>query len=277
MGRLKAAAPRKGLRGHAVRARAGVRVLDSSRTDGAGRFLLRWVAGAAEAEKTAIELLSARGAVVESVELAAADLVSPSVVGFSGKEVAVAGPGGAEELGTGSGIDADGDHPICVTSSCIEVTLSWTVPAGARASLLSGSEVVCDGLVAGGSLKVVEASTRRYTLRTWPPGAGLEDFSDREVEVRRYPSLSLVMEGSRFRRGTLVDLGASISCPAGDGGVKVTVLTSDAGLVPETVLTIPAGSRWASARARLGEMPGTAKVTATASGFVRDGVTFVVE
>jgi hypothetical protein len=274
MGRLKVIAPRKELRGHAVRARAGGRVLDSSTTDGAGRFLLRW--DAAAEEKTAIELLGADGVVAETVELSAADLASPPVVGFSGK--AVVGFGVAEaESDPGIVFEADGDHPLCVTSSCIEVTLSWTARSGTKVSILSGEEVVGEGLDASGSLKVIEGGIKKYVMRMRPPGAGPGEFSDRIVEVRRYPSLSLVMEGARFRSGSTVDFGASISCPAGDGGLKVTVLTSDPELVPMTELTMPAGSTWASTKVRLGNKSGTAKVTATAPGHVRDGVTFVVE
>jgi hypothetical protein len=274
MGRLKTIASRKELRGHVVRARVNGRVLDSSTTDSAGRFLLRW--DAAAEEKTAIELLGVGGAVVETIELTAADLVSPPVVGFSGKDVV--GFGVAEtENNHGMVFEADGDYPLCVTSSCIEVTLSWTVQFGTKVSILSGEEVVREGLDAHGSLKVIDGGIKKYTMRTRSPGAQPTEFLDRTVEVRRYPSLSLVMEGTRFRSGSTVDFGASISCPAGDGGLKVTVLTSDPELVPRTELMIPAGSTWATTKVRLGNKSGTAKVTATAGGHVRDGVTFVVE
>jgi hypothetical protein len=274
MGRLKTSASRKELRGHVVRARTGGRLLDSTTTDSAGRFLLRWDAVGDE-KITAIELLGA-GVVVETIELAAADLVSPPVVGFSGKDVI--GFGGAEmENGRGMVFEADGDSPLCVTSSCIEVTLSWAVQPGTKVSLLSGEEVIREGLEAHGSLKVIEEDIKKYTLRTWSPGAQPGDVSDRIVELRRYPSLSLVMGGTRFGSGSTVDFGASISCPAGDGGLEVTVLTSDPELVPGTELKIPAGSTWASTKVRLGDKSGTAKITATAPGYVRDGVTFVVE
>jgi hypothetical protein len=274
MGRLKTIASRKELRGHIVRARAGGRVLDSSTTDSAGRFLLRWYAAAEE--KAAIELLGAGGVVVETIELTAADLVSPRVVGFSGKDVVGFG---FSEVKNDSGIvfEADGDYPLCVTSSCVEVTLSWMVQLGTKVSILSGEGVVREGLDAHGSLKVIEGGIKKYTMRTRSPGARPGESSDRIVEVRRYPSLSLVMEGTRFRSGSTVDFGASISCPADDGGLKVTILTSDPELVPKTELKIPAGSTWANTKVRLGNKSGTAKVTATAPGHVRDGVTFVVE
>jgi hypothetical protein len=273
MGRLKTIASRKELRNHLVRARAAGRVLDSTTTDSAGRFLLRW--DGAEEEKTAIELLGADGAVVETTELTASDLESPPVVGFSGKEVVDFGVTDVED-DSGIVFEADSDYPLCVTSSCIEVTLSWTVQSGAKVSILSEREVIREGLGAHGSLKVVEEGIKKYTLRVQSPGAQQGQFVDRTVEVRRYPSLSLVMEGTRFSRGSTAVLGASVSCPAGDGGLNVTILTSDPESVPRTDLRIPAGSTWASTVVRLGDKPGTAKVTATAPGYVRDGVTFVV-
>jgi hypothetical protein len=275
MGRLKTIASREELRGHPVRAWACGRVLDSSTTDSAGRFLLRWDTAVGE-DQTAIELLDAGGVVVEATELTAADLVSPPVVGFSGKDVLGFGIVD-EENSPGMVFEADGDYPLCVTSSCIEVTLSWTVQPGAEVSILSGEEVLSEGLEAHGSMKIFEGGIKKYTLRARSPGAQPGEFSDRIVEVRRYPSLSLVMEGTRFRSGSTADFGVSISCPAGEEGLKVTILTSDPERVPETELRIPAGSTWATTKTRLGSKPGRAEVTATAPGYVRDAVTIVVE
>jgi hypothetical protein len=273
MGRLKAIGSGRQLRGHVVRARTEELVLDSSTTDSAGRFLLRW--GAIGDGKTAIELLGANGDVVESMELTAAELVSPPVVGLSGRSV-VGSNGVDEEKDPENFFVADGDYPLCVTSSCIEVTLSWTAPTGSRVSIISEGETLREGLPSRGSLRVVENTIKKYTRRAQLPGAQLGEFSDRTVEVRRYPSLSLVAEGTTFRRGISLDLGVSVSCPAGDGGLKVTVLTSDHDVVPRSEFTIPAGLTWATTKIRLGEKAGRADVTAAAPGYVRDGVTFVV-
>jgi hypothetical protein len=249
-------------------------VLDSSATHSAGRFLLKWASS--DETKVSIELLSATGSVVESIELTGEDLTSPPVVGFTGSG-AIGSLGKEEVEDTGGVFEADGDYPLCVTSSCIPVILSWNAPSASKVSIISDGKTLGDGLPSQGSLKVVEDSTKKYTQRTWLQGAPPGEFSDRTVEVRRYPSLSLVMEGTRFRRGNMVDFGASISCPAGDGGLKVTILTSDADVVPMSELTIPAGSTWMRTKVRLGENAGNAKVTATAPGYVRDGVTFIVE
>jgi hypothetical protein len=168
---------------------------------------------AGDERKVAIELLGVGGKVTESVELTGAELLSPPVVGFSGEELV----GSANTTGVGDSeqiFEADGDHPLCVTSACIPVTLSWAAPLGSKVSIISEGETLREGYPPHGSLKVVGSRSRSYTRRMWLLGAQEDTFSDLTVEVRRYPSLSLVMEGARFKVGSLVEFGASISCAA---------------------------------------------------------------
>src|ERR1019366_5908810 len=89
-GRLTKIALPRDRRGHRVRALSGGRVLDSSETDEAGRFLLEWMGPSTEGDAL-IELLGSNGAVSESVKLSSADLDSPPVVAFSGAGVIGAG------------------------------------------------------------------------------------------------------------------------------------------------------------------------------------------
>ncbi|MDA4136810.1 MAG: hypothetical protein OK449_07430 [Thaumarchaeota archaeon] len=273
MGRLKVIASRKELRGHVVQARANGRVLDSSTTDSAGRFLLRW--DAAAEEKTAIELFGAGGSVVETIELTAADLLSPPVVGFLGKDVVGFGVAEVED-DSGVAFEADGDYPLCVTSSCQQVTLSWIAPSSSTVSVVSDGDVVGEGLPAQGTLRVFARDSKKYTRRAWLPGDPKGRFSDLTLEVRRYPVLSLVVEGAALRSGSEVELGASISCPAGSSGLLVSVMTSDMEMVPPSEIWIPAGSSWGTTRARIGSKAGRVKMTAVAPGYTRDGVTMDV-
>jgi hypothetical protein len=273
MGRLKTIAPRKELRGHAVRARADGRVLDSSTTDSAGRFLLRW--DAAAEEKTAIELFGVDGSVVETIELTAADLLSPPVVGFSGKGVVGFGAFEAEN-DSGVVFEADDDYPLCVTSSCQQVTLSWVAPGSSTVSVTSEGDVVGEGLPVKGTLQVFAKDSKKYTLRARLPGDPKGRFSELTLEVRRYPVLSLVVEGAELRSGSEVELGASISCPAGSSGLLVSVMTSNMEMVPASEILIPAGSSWGTVRVRVGSKAGRVKMTAAAPGHTRDGVTMDV-
>jgi hypothetical protein len=277
VGRLRIVAPAKELRGHAVRAHTGGRVVDCTTTDGAGRFLLTWSSSSAIEETTAVELLNRSGAVVESVGLSPHDLVYPSVVEFSGRGVLGSSPAGPQER-SGLAFEADGDYPLCVTSACIEVTLSWRAPARSSVSILSeAGQTIRDGLGSLGSLRVLERETKKYLLRAYGLEGSFETSQERVLEVRRYPSLSLVLEGSRFKTDNTIDLGVSISCPADRGGLGVMILTSDPDLVARTEFTVPAGSTWASTEVRLGRKTGAVEVVATARGYVRDGVTLVVE
>jgi hypothetical protein len=273
MGRLKKIAPRRNRRGHVVRARAGERLLSSTTTDSSGRFLLEWRDGGEE--KIVIELMDSRGDVSESIGLTATDLASPPVVSFPGERVVgFARP--SRDVDDGS-FEAEGDYPLCVTSSCLEATLSWTAPQGSRVSIISDAGVVRAGLPSQGSLAVVESRSRKYTRRVWPAGAGPGQYSERTLEIKRYPSLSLVMDGGIFNAGGSVEFGAALSCPAGEKGLKVRVASSDVEVVPEFELMIPAGSKWATTRVSLGDKTGLVKVTASAEGYTQDGVTFVLE
>jgi hypothetical protein len=273
MGRLKKIAPRRDRRGHVVRARADERLLSSATTDSSGRFLLEWRDGGDE--KIVIELMDSRGDVSESVGLTATDLASPPVVSFSGERVVgFARP--SRDVDDGS-FEAEGDYPLCVTSSCLEATLSWTAPQGSRVSIISDAGVVRAGLPSQGSLAVVESRSRKYTRRVWPAGAGPGQYSERTLEIRRYPSLSLVLDGRTFRAGSSAEFGVAVSCPTGQEGAKVRVASSDVEMVPEFELMIPTGSKWASARVSLGDRTGRVKVTASALGYTQDGVTFVLK
>ena len=266
MGRLKPWAPENRLRGFVVRARAGGRVLDSSVTTGAGRFLLSWSSG--HDETTSIELLDANGDIAASTDVDKTDLVSPPVVVFSPARMPRPMPeSGERDLPV---LLADGDHPVCIASSCADVTLSWTGPIGTKVAILSEGKVIKKGLEPVGSLRVSEAGARRYTMK-----AEEGELGDSVVEVRRCPTLALVMQGTRFERGTLVDFGLSISCPAGPGGLVARLLTSDPGVIAGAELAIPEGHTWGSTRVNAGK-PGKVEVTACAPGYSRDGVSFFV-
>jgi hypothetical protein len=274
-GRLRKIAPAAERRGHVASARAADLSLTSSTTDGSGRFLLEW-RGDMPDDGISIELLDLRGNVSESARLTAADLVSPPVVEFSGDGVVGFGRP-SEGVDPGDTFEAEGDHPLCVTSSCLDAALTWTSSQGSRISIFSDGEAVREGLPHRGSLSVIEDSSRRYTLRIWPAGAGPDGFSERTVEVRRYPSLSLVLDGDTFKAHSWTEFGAATSCAAGEEGLTVRVTSSDLEMVPEFELAIPVGSRWASTRVYLGEKTGPVEVTASAQGYTRDAVTFALE
>ncbi len=161
-----------------------------------------------------------------------------------------------------------------MASACQEVTLSWISPPGTRVALISGGKALRDGLASRGSVKVVATRSTRYLKRAWPSGSEPGRRLDLSVEVRRYPSLSLVMDGNTFRTASSAEIGASISCPAGDEGLSVEVASSDLGMVPRFEIRIPPGSVWGSTRVSLGRNDGTVKVTGSAPGYARDEVTF---
>jgi hypothetical protein len=275
MGRLKKIAHPSERRGHAVRARSEDRVLDTSVTDGSGRFLLEWNDDGSEG-RVSVELITSGGGVAESVEFTRDDLESPPVVAFSGDGV-VGSPTPSVIGDRRDRFEAEGDYPICVASSCQELTLNWICPEGSRVSILSGGRPLREGLPAMGLLKVTEASSARYTRRVWPAGSDPSQYSDRTLEVRRYPSLSLVLYGTALWRPGQGEFGASISCPAGSEGLVVTVKSSDAEMVPDFEIRILPGTTWATTRVPLGPRKGVVKVTASAPGYARDGVTFTLE
>ncbi len=274
-GRLTKIALPTELRGHHVRALSGGLVLDSSLTDDFGRFLLEWPDRGAEGN-TFVELLGPEGAVSESRELARADLDSPPVVAFSGEGV-VGFEASPQDGDRRDRFVAEGCYPVYVAPSCLGVTLSWTGPEGSRVSILSGGEALQSGLPHVGSLKVTDAQSSSYTRRTWLAGAGPDQFSDLTVEVRRYPSLSLVIWGLALWPPGQGDFGASISCPAGEEGLAVTVRSSDLEIVPDFEIRISPGTTWATTRVPMGSKKGVAKITASARGFARDAVTFSVK
>ena len=271
-GRLTKIAPPEDRRGHPLRARSGGRVLDSTMTDESGRFLLEWTDQVDQAN-TLIELLDSKGAVSEFLQLTRAELDSPPVVAFSGE--GVVGSGNSRQVSDRRDrFEAEGCYPVFVASSCQEVNLSWTCPQGSTVSLLSGGKELQIGLPYVGSLRVTEARSSSYTRRTWLAGAGPDQFSDRTVEVRRYPSLSLVVYGLALWAEGQGEFGASVSCPAGDEGVTVSVSSSDLEMVPDFQIIIPPGLRWATTRVSMGSRKGVAKLTASAHGFAQDVVTF---
>ena len=274
VGRL-AEVPIGSRRGHAVRARAADAILDVTQTDGSGRFLVEWVQGGQEPGQSpvSVELLDAGGAVSESIELSEEDLVSPPVLAFSGAALAPAASGGRARRG---GLEADGDSPVCVASSCIEVVLSWSEPPGSRVSILPEGEPPLAGLPAEGSMRVTGRSSRRYAKRVWREGARPEECSESLVEVKRYPSLSLVYEDRAYRTAEVAEFGVSTSCDAEGSGLRVSVLTSDAETFPQFELTVPRGSRWAVVPVRVGGRPGEVSIVARAPGYARDAVTLQV-
>jgi hypothetical protein len=275
MGRLKSKASREQLRGHRVRAVIGGSTVDSTLTDSAGRFSLEWNEGG-ERRGVRVELMSDDGNVSETTELSAEDVVSPPVLGFAG--TAVIGERRKEErIDDRRSFEADDDHPICVTSSCIPVTLAWRTAPGSRVSLLADGVAMKERLPDAGSFTVRTEGSVHYILRSWESGSSDKDFTDRELEVRRYPSLSLVMEDTSYRGGAIVEFGVALCCPAPAGGLEVAVRTSDAEMVPEMRFTIPPGASWGSTKTAVGEKMGRAKVLATAAGYVSDGVTFIIE
>jgi hypothetical protein len=274
MGRLKKNAHPSERRGHAVRASSGDHVLDSTVTDGSGRFLLEWNDDGNEVG-VVIELLTTGGGVAESIEVARGDLESPPVVVFSGE--GVVGTPTPNVIGERRDrFEAEGDYPVCVVSSCQELTLNWVSPEGSRVSILSGGKPIREGLPAVGLLKVTDASSARYTRRLWLAGAASNQYTDKTVEVRRYPSLSLVLYGTALWRPGQGEFGASISCPAGSEGLTVTVRSSDSDIVPDFEIMILPGTTWATARVVLGPKKGVVNVTASAPGYARDGVTLTL-
>lgn len=274
VGRLKSVASRRQRRGHSVTVSSGNRVLDRTTTDSGGRFLLEWPDDPSE-DRFVFQLYNADQSVAESVQLNRAELISPPFMGFQGDSVLNRA---RPETGTDPNdrFEADGDYPLSVTSSCQQVTLSWTAPAGSVVSITSGGDTVAEGLGAKGTLNVFTIGNRSYTRRARLPGdAG--GFSDLTLEVRRHPALSVVLQSGSAKGGSEIEVGASMSCPAGPEGQLVTVLTSDREMVPQFDIRIPAGYTWGQAKVRLGTKKGRAKMVATASGYTRDGVTLILE
>jgi hypothetical protein len=275
MGRLKKPGFPGERRGHSVRARSGDLVLDSSTTDGSGRFLLEWRdAGKREAIK--VELLDTRGAVSESTDISSEELCSPPAVVFSGEGVVGAGDSSvhADRMDR---FEAEGDYPLCVVSSCQEATLSWNCPQGSSVAILADGVLIQSGLPALGSMKVSENRSVKYTRRVSTPGGGPGQFTDRTVEVRRYPSLSLVLYGMTLWINGIGEIGASISCPAGKDGMNVAVASSDLEMVPNFEIALLPSTDWGTARVNLGAKKGVVTLTGTAEGFARDSVTFTLK
>lgn len=272
VGRIKKIGSALERKGHSVMARSGDRLLASSKTDGTGRFLLEWPDDPGE-DGITIELLDGRGAVSESVVIPRAELSSPPIVAFTGEGV-VGFSSSREENTRRDRFEADGDYPITVSPACQEVTLYWVCPEDSRVSIVSEGETPRSGLPSSGSLKVAESRSRAYTRRVWPAGAAIHEFSDRTVEVLRYPSLSLVLYGLQLWTPGQGEFGASTSCPAGEEGLTVVVTSSDKEMVPDFQIPVVPGSNWATSRVPLGPKKGVVKLTASAPGFARDEVTF---
>lgn len=269
MGRLKTVASRKQRRGHVVTVGLDGRDLGSAITDSAGRFVVEWPDEPAE-DGFSLNLLSADGRIEESQRITRTDLFSPPVISFSGDSV-LNSVRSERDVRQDDRFEADGDYPLCVTSSCQQVTLTWTAPKGSVVSILSEGSVVAEGLGEVGMLEVFSETTRRYTRRAILPGASGAS-SDLTLEVRRYPAMSLVVQNDTVKAGSEVEFGLSTCCPAGEEGLVVTVLTSDANMVPQFQVKIPARSAWGEAKVRLGPKIGRAKLVATARGYTRDGV-----
>lgn len=271
-GRLVKIAPAHDRVGHRLQARSGECILDSTTTDETGRFLLEWAEDGAGGDVT-VQLLGPKDAVAESVVLTRADLDSPPVVNFTGEGVVGYGtsPRGVDRSDR---FDADGCAAIYVAPSCQDVTLSWTCPEGTGVSILCDGEDLRTGLPHVGLLRVKDAESHTYTRRAWLPGAPPDQFSDRTVEVRRYPSLSLVTSGKALWPPGVGQFGASTSCPAGEEGLKVSVKSSDPEMVPDFEIAIPPGFAWVTSAVQIGSKKGTVTLTASAPGFARDAVTF---
>ena len=221
-GRLMKIAPAAERRGHLARARAGDLSLSSSTTDGSGRFLLEW-RGDVPDDGVSIELLDPRAEVSESASLTAADLVSPPVIQFSGDGVVGFGRA-SEEVDPRGSFEAEGDHPLCVTSSCLEATLTWTSSQG-----FSGLDILGwrgDGPRGASARWLAERHRGQQPMVHSAHLASRREprsVSERTVEVRRYPSLSLVLDGDAFRVGSWAEFGAATSCIAGEEGLTVRV------------------------------------------------------
>lgn len=126
-----------------------------------------------------------------------------------------------------------------------------------------------EGLPASGEMRVSSRESRRYTRRA----SSGEGSSGLHLEVKRYPTMSLVIDGGGYvPMETDVELGVSICCPAGEEGLVVELLTSDPRVMPQARLSIPGGSRWGAVVVRTGSRAASAEVTAVAPGYVRDGV-----
>jgi hypothetical protein len=274
VGRLKTVSPMGGLRGHRVVARASGRLVDSTTTDRAGRFLLQWFG--AESERISVELLNSSGAVAESVELTPGELVSSAVILFSGDKVVSENAKAAKD-DTGIAFEADGDSPVCVTSSCIGVELSWCVASGMKVSIESEGKSLGHDLESSGSLTVVEKDSRTYTLVVETGEAGPPKVIARAIEIRRYPSLSVVVEDTKFRKGEGVELGVSTSCPAGETGLVVSIRSSDPEILAGTNFLMPKGSTWMRLRLETGWKTGMVEVIASAPGYVQDGISLSSE
>ncbi len=196
---------------------------------------------------------------------------SPPAVAFYGEGVLVTGTSN-EASDRMDGFEAEGQNPVCVALSCQEVTLSWTCHEGSRVSILRDGETFREGLAHVGLLKVTDSGTASYTRRRWLVGAEPDQYSDRTVEVLRYPSMSLVLYGKRLWTGGRGEFGASISCPAGDEGVTVRVRSSDPETVPDFEIRIPPGAVWGQVQVPLGQRGGVAKITGSAHGYAQDTV-----
>ena len=188
------AAPRSEAPAYVVRVIVEGRVAGSTTTDPRGKIPARSGPADLPTSVFSLELLDPDGRVVESTPLVDADLVSPPVVSFSGEGGSLVRAAESAWYPDDS-FDADGDVPLCVTSSCQQVTLSWTAPNGSKPFFRNlrwrdGGR----GVAAHGTLHAFAKDCKTYSsARVAPRGPQGEVCSDLTVEVRRYPTLSLVV------------------------------------------------------------------------------------
>ena len=225
-------------------------------------------------ERIVVELVAPGGEVIESAELAVHELESPPTVTFSGRNLL------SRDMPTllsdpEDEFQADGDYPILVSQCGQEAVLSWALPAGVPVEILEEGRSLGD-LPSKGSIAVTGWVSRRYVRRGAAAGTNQRAFPDRELEIRRYPSLSLVLDASVVRPSSVLELGASVSRAAGEPGLTVVGRTSDDRLVPPFVISVPPGATWATTRIAVGDRRGRVTVTGLAKGYVRDAITFEI-
>lgn len=271
IGRVRTSARDASVVGYRVIASAMGKILDETITDGSGRFLLEWKSRGPG--PVLVELLGASGEALQRRELPEDELWSPPAITFETDETrTIHGRGGETQVV----FLADGDRPVRVEAGCHPVALTWEAPAESKVTLTSGGELLGRGLHSQGTLTVKESTTKTYGLSV-ETHAGGEPLPAVTLQIRRYPSISLFFEDNRIVQDSVVKAGISIGCPAGRGGVEVTLLPDDASRLHPARVTIEEGSTWAPVEIRTGKKGGRAEMTAFAHGYLRDMVVISVE
>jgi hypothetical protein len=269
------------LRGYIATGGYGGRVFDRTTSDGTGRFVLEF-----ERESVAgldfidIYVTSASGARAGASRLRVTDLDSPPVVILRAIRNPAMPLAAAARTGPIRRFAVNGETTLLVDSSCSEVVLDWEVGEGSaprdlQVVLSVDRRMIDPDLPLQGSVSLRDRSSAEYALAVGDPTHAGAILDRRTVKVKRFPTLSLCFEDAPGWHQSL-QMGVAISCPAPEGGLPVTLVSSDKGKVGEGHFVIQKGQVWGVASLECGTRTGGVEVTGMAPGYLRDSVRLVV-